>query len=212
MPDHILHVVGQNPLQNELLGSFLEKKIDAKITTSTAFHQTIFSDDSGVKQLILFDCMSITIDSLWTKMGSGTEFFPSECLISFFNVERTLGIEKDAVGHGIRGIFYANEPLDIFVKGVKAIFEGELWYSRKTVSKCLLEARASFKAPASSTVSLTHREKEILIEIASGASNQDIADALFLSLHTVKTHIYNIYKKIKVSNRLQATLWAAKHL
>jgi DNA-binding CsgD family transcriptional regulator len=47
--------------------------------------------------------------------------------------------------------------------------------------------------------------------VASGATNEQISDRLFLSRHTVKTHVYNIFKKINVTNRLQAALWAAKN-
>ena len=43
-------------------------------------------------------------------------------------------------------------------------------------------------------------------------NSQEIADKLCISSHTVKTHIYNIFKKIGVPNRLQAALWAAKNL
>ena len=59
---------------------------------------------------------------------------------------------------------------------------------------------------------LTPREVEILDVLASGAKNEEIANRLFISPHTVKTHLYNIYKKIHVGDRLQAVLWAAKHL
>ncbi|MFH1156226.1 MAG: LuxR C-terminal-related transcriptional regulator [Pseudomonadota bacterium] len=59
---------------------------------------------------------------------------------------------------------------------------------------------------------LTQREKEILDRIAGGASNRQIADTLFISPHTVKTHLHNIFRKINVSGRLQAALWAADNL
>ncbi len=59
---------------------------------------------------------------------------------------------------------------------------------------------------------LTKREKEIIRQISAGASNCQIADRLFISPHTVKTHLYNIFQKIDVKGRLQAALWAAKYL
>jgi len=52
----------------------------------------------------------------------------------------------------------------------------------------------------------------LLTMVISGSKNKDIAHQLLISPHTVRTHIYNIYKKINVPNRLQASLWAAKNL
>ncbi|KKL59770.1 hypothetical protein LCGC14_2211970 [marine sediment metagenome] len=53
---------------------------------------------------------------------------------------------------------------------------------------------------------LTVREKEILAWIGGGASNREISDLLFISLHTVKTHVEHIMSKLEVRDRLQAAL------
>ncbi len=55
---------------------------------------------------------------------------------------------------------------------------------------------------------LTSREKEVLALVAKGATNQDIADKLFVRDVTVKTHLNSIFKKLKVTNRTQAVLLA----
>ena len=60
--------------------------------------------------------------------------------------------------------------------------------------------------------SLTTREMKILQMVAAGYSNSKIADELSISPHTVKTHIYNAFKKIKAPGRLQAALWTIKNL
>jgi LuxR family transcriptional regulator of csgAB operon len=53
---------------------------------------------------------------------------------------------------------------------------------------------------------------EILNLLSTGAKNTDIAEQLSLSVHTIKTHIYHIYKKLDVSNRTQAVNWASNNL
>ena len=76
-----------------------------------------------------------------------------------------------------------------------------------------MEKRSSSNSPIHPAVSrLTVREKQVLSCIASGYTSQAISDELNISMHTVKTHIYNLYRKINATNRLQATLWATKYL
>lgn len=58
---------------------------------------------------------------------------------------------------------------------------------------------------------LTNREQEILMLIAQGNSNQEIADALFITLKTVKTHVSNILAKLEVEDRTQVAIYAFKH-
>ncbi|REB06036.1 DNA-binding response regulator [Sporosarcina sp. BI001-red] len=58
---------------------------------------------------------------------------------------------------------------------------------------------------------LTQRELEILLLLAQGKSNQEIADDLFISLKTVKTHVSNVLSKLEVQDRTQAVIYAFHH-
>jgi len=58
---------------------------------------------------------------------------------------------------------------------------------------------------------LSKREMEVLKILAQGLSNQEIADQLFISLKTVKTHVSNIFNKLEVNDRTQATIYAIQH-
>jgi DNA-binding NarL/FixJ family response regulator len=57
---------------------------------------------------------------------------------------------------------------------------------------------------------LTDREREVLLEIAQGATNREIAGALFLSPHTVKEHTSSLYRKLEVRNRAEAVVRAQR--
>ncbi|WP_397536904.1 response regulator [Rummeliibacillus pycnus] len=58
---------------------------------------------------------------------------------------------------------------------------------------------------------LTEREHEVLLLMAQGKTNQDIADELFIALKTVKTHVSNILSKLEVQDRTQAVVYAFNH-
>lgn len=58
---------------------------------------------------------------------------------------------------------------------------------------------------------LTEREMDVLLRLAEGKSNQDIADELFIGIKTVKYHITNIFSKLDVEDRTQAAIYAHKN-
>jgi len=64
--------------------------------------------------------------------------------------------------------------------------------------------------PAGIDVPLTPRETQVLRVIAMGLSNQEIADALTISVETVKEHVQNLLRKLAVNDRTQAAVWAVR--
>jgi DNA-binding NarL/FixJ family response regulator len=79
-----------------------------------------------------------------------------------------------------------------------------LWTGSKLVSP--KQAVSSFERnhKAIAYLQLSHRELEVLEQVAKGLSNKEIADALYVSVNTVKTHLKNVYEKLDVNRRTQA--------
>lgn len=136
----------------------------------------------------------------------------AECTLALLNVAPEQAIEREAFALGVKGFFYKNDSPATLVRGVQALFDGEVWMTRRLMSDCLLCGEVQWRpAPPGQSV-LTPREAQILRMLASGVSNDGMADQLCISLNTVKTHVYRIFRKIDVDNRLQAALWAAGNL
>jgi len=131
--------------------------------------------------------------------------------LALSNISPGLGFEERIMSCGAHGFFYTHDSLEQMAKGVRTIFNGELWISRKIMAESLKKNHQYTNERENCSV-LTPREVEILTMMATGVTNAKISDKLCISPHTVKTHIYNIFKKIDVPNRLQASLWATKNL
>ncbi|WP_226663360.1 response regulator transcription factor [Microbulbifer aggregans] len=80
------------------------------------------------------------------------------------------------------------------------------------LGSALQNTRNKGEATGKGRLLLTKREQEILAHLTTGDANSIIASRLHLSEHTVKNHMYNIFRKIGVKNRLQASNWAKMHL
>jgi DNA-binding NarL/FixJ family response regulator len=210
----LIYIVGPGKLQNELMAFYLEDQTGAKGLTGDDLRAVLRIDDDHTDQpyLVLLDCQGKDPERLLAELESYGHELLSRIFVALFNVGPGLGIEEEAVRRGVRGFFYEQDPLDRFPKGVGAIVDGELWVSREIMFKCIVQHKRQDSLPRRNTTGLTPREMEILAMVAVGAKNEEIAEKLCISPHTVKTHIYNIFKKIGVPNRLQAALWAAKNL
>lgn len=77
-------------------------------------------------------------------------------------------------------------------------------YKKKGKDKVETIAPSMTSSKAIESLGISPREHEVLLLIAKGLSNQEIADRLFVSVHTIKTHVSNLYMKLEVNRRTQA--------
>ncbi|HJV16393.1 MAG TPA: response regulator transcription factor [Bacillales bacterium] len=92
---------------------------------------------------------------------------------------------------------------------VRATYQGQTVLEPEVTGKMMMKMRQ--KTQVLPHEELTSRELEILLLMAQGKTNQEIADELFIALKTVKTHVSNILSKLQVQDRTQAVIYAFKH-
>ena len=83
--------------------------------------------------------------------------------------------------------------------------------ARSTAFRRMAGAMARREASPAVDVPLTPRETQVLRQVALGLSNREIADALEISVETVKEHVQNLLRKIALDDRTQAAVWAIRH-
>lgn len=111
-----------------------------------------------------------------------------------------------AIRAGAQGcVSKRSDPL-VLERALKIVGQGEVWLGHQVVTRLIGRLMRSHDREEGGTGGLTQREWEILGLVANGYRNKEIANRLFLSENTVKTHLYTIYRKLQVSTRLGAAL------
>ena len=108
---------------------------------------------------------------------------------------------------GIRGYFKISDPPSIIAKSVRAVHEGEIWAERRILEKAIAKPMLlpeTLLAQVPGLPPLTNREMEMLTMVLQGATNKEIADSSRISERTVKTHLYRVYRKLRVKSRTKA--------
>ncbi len=113
---------------------------------------------------------------------------------------------------GARGLLRESEVnLTTLVKCICSVAAGQVWANSQQMER-LLSSLSRPRAPRVTNVLgdpiLSKREEEVLHLLSEGMSNRDLAVALKLSEHTVKNHLFRIFDKLGVSNRMEAVLYA----
>jgi len=119
-----------------------------------------------------------------------------------------------ALKAGARGYLSKDTTSQGLIKSIKIVHKGDMWIERKLVCRIFEENGPvdlnTVVRRKKNKEDLTPREQEVLHILAKGCTNKEIAQDLFISEQTVKSHLNRIFKKLDVSRRLEAILYAIK--
>ena len=208
-----IYLVGADNSLNGALSYVFEREVCSKcilLQDGNSFAEE--PERSREKVLFLIDCLEKDFEKELVDLEARKNQLRETATVALFNLQKGTEIERRAFKKGIRGFFYRNDNLIQMLKGLRSLLQGEIWVSRDILVQVALQSRMKKAQGVHEKTALTHREVEILALLSIGSSNDDIAAKLFISPNTVKTHLYRIFRKIKVPNRFQAALWAAKNL
>ena len=115
-----------------------------------------------------------------------------------------------ALKAGARGFLLKDAGPELLAQAVHAAAAGDALIAPRITARLLAAfANASASDPPPQPVEpLTAREEEVLCKVARGLTNAEIANALYVSLSTVKTHLANLTTKLGVRNRVEIAIWA----
>ncbi|HKD06694.1 MAG TPA: response regulator transcription factor [Bryobacteraceae bacterium] len=126
----------------------------------------------------------------------------------------------EAVKQGCCGVVSKKTSAELLLKSIRKVHAGEFWLDRATTADVIrrLAKKGGASGGASSRLgvreqgtALSNREREIVILVAQGFKNKEIAERMFISEQTVKNHLHNIFDKLGVSDRLELALYAIHH-
>lgn len=157
--------------------------------------------------IILMDLVMPVMDGIEATKEILSKWKEAKIIIvtSFIDDEKVY----PAISAGAKSYLLKTSSASEIAQAICDTYRGEGVFEKEVSEK--LEHRHEVEEEFRLFEELTSREKEVLLLIAQGKSNQEIADECFITLKTVKTHVSNILSKLQVEDRTQATIYAFKH-
>ena len=157
--------------------------------------------------IILMDLVMDTMDGIEATQKIMAEWPKAKIIIvtSFLDDEKVY----PAIEAGAKSYILKTSSASEIAEAIRSTYQGESIMQEEVTQKML---QKDFEDSQSKPHDAwTQRELEVLQLVAKGYSNQAIADDLFITLKTVKTHVSNILSKLEVDDRTQATIYAFQH-
>lgn len=157
--------------------------------------------------IVLMDLVMPVMDGIEATKAILAQWPEAKIIIvtSFIDDEKVY----PAINAGAKSYLLKTSSASEIAQAIRDTYRGEGVFEPEVTDK--LVNRIQRQSQVALHDDLTSREQEVLLLIAQGKSNQEIADELFITLKTVKTHVSNILSKLEVEDRTQATIYAFKH-
>ena len=157
--------------------------------------------------IILMDLVMDVMDGIEATKAIMKDWPQAKIIIltSFIDDEKVYpALEAGAVSYLLK-----TSTAKEIAEAIRSTYKGETVMEPEVTGK--IKEQSAWQQKHKLHEDLTSRESEILMLVAQGKSNQEIADELFITLKTVKTHVSNILAKLDVEDRTQATIYAFKN-
>lgn len=113
-----------------------------------------------------------------------------------------------ALKAGARGFLLKDAGPELLAQAVRAAASGDALIAPSVTARLLGTFASAGRSHVEPAEPLTDREEEVLAAVARGLTNAEVADALFVSLSTVKTHLSSLMGKLEARNRVELAIWA----
>ncbi|MEM6105991.1 response regulator transcription factor [Mycobacterium sp. 050272] len=161
--------------------------------------------------VVVMDLRMKRVDGIEATRRLSESGGPPVLALTTFNDDELL---SSVLRAGAAGFVLKESPAEELIRAVRAVGNGHSYLDPAVTARVLTTYRASAASSAAPTVSideLTPRERDVLTMIAKGHTNAEIADELFISGLTVKTHIGRIFTKLALRDRAAAIVFAYEH-
>ena len=194
-----------------LFRTILQDSKNIKIVGEAANGPQIFNLVDERKPDILFLTMTLPSTDVLEIISVVKKKSPDTRILLFYESLNEMDV-FNALNSGAKGFISLGASPANLLKAIQTVSEGELWVSRRQIAR-FIEIQAETVVEKENVIGsinepLTQREKETLKCLTTGCSNKEIADTLFISEKTVKCHLNSIFKKLNVTRRIDATLYA----
>lgn len=196
------HLVIRMGLRSMLEGTDLEVAEEASNAA-----ETLAAVEKSVPDVLLMDIRMDGGDGLNT-LGRLKLDYPDLPIVLYSAYDNPTYIAR-AVALGAAGYVLKSAPRERLIEALQTAAAGESAWTREELRR-VTGALATPRLSQDIDVPLTHRESEVLRQMAQGLTNKEIAKMLGISYETVKEHVQHILRKIGVTDRTQAAVWAVR--